>query len=493
MTDAQDVPARQLWAKVRGEPLAGLAPSRAAVLRAGEPVTVIGGKLAAALIDPLQSAGFPLSLSDRRHPILAEIPPEDPEYETFGHGYGEVYSAREFRQLVERAARTFSPQEDRWRRDGRIVDPFRPRLRYSAVTDQEFDVLQERHLNAVRGALRRAGAVVVSLSQSEVWESKVDGAVFPHWTSAAEQFFDPEKHFVRSLTVEETILDLLAAIAALRELNPSLTVALMVSPEPQLATTYATHVLSAGTIGKAVLRIAMEAIAGTEAVTYVPAFEIAMLSTAAQVHGADGTPPKALVDAVLMALTSGSADEEATSPVPVLRTMPSEPRPARRQKPAAPATEAAVEEAAAPPGRVRKKDKPKPSAISVVDPYTQAKADEAKARAERRAAHLASMGQTATAEAEPEEPKPSYAEKQVLKRERALAREARLAAAAAAEATSRATATTPTTASEGAAPEKARRKMKGAAGEPDQNAGPAEKREDTPPKPARERKRDARG
>lgn len=479
MTDAPTFPARQLWAEAQGGPLSALACGPAP-FRAGEPIAFVGGKLAAALIGPLQAAGFPPVVSDRRHPVLAHIPPEEPEYEAFGHGHGEVHSAREFRQLVERAARTFTPAEDRWPVDGRVVDPFRPGLRYAAVTDQEFDVLQERHLNAVRTAFRRARSLVVSLSQSEIWESKADGAVFPGWTAAAERYFDPEAHAVRSLTVEETVLDLLGAVKALRTINPELAIVLMVSPEPQLATTHPAHVHVAGTVGKAILRIAMEAVAGSESAVYFPALEIAALTSPASAYGPDGSIPGPVVAAIAKALIVSAGEETApltteTRPITVFRTMPAGPRPVKKPRPPAPAIGDAPAPPPAPsPAKQKAKPKPKPSAIAVVDPYSEAKAAEAKAKAERRAAHLATMGQVPPADAEAEKPTMSQTERQVMRREKALAREARLAAAAAAQRS---------------APEpesKIRRKIKKA------QAGAEPSAQAAQPKPRREKKRDAK-
>lgn len=435
MTDTEGFPLRQVWATARDGQPGDLSSIPTPLLRKGEPVAYLGGKLAAALIGPLGQAEFPPVLSDRRHPVLADIPPEDAEYEAFGHGYGEVHSAREFRQLVERAARTFAPAEDRWRGEGRVVDPFRPGLRYAAASDQEFDVLQERHLNLVRSALRRAKTLVVSLSQSEVWESRADGAVFPRWTTAAGRYFDPEKHAVRALTVEETVLDLAAAVRSLRALNPGLAIVLMISPEPQLATTYPAHVLAAGALGKAVLRIAMEAIAGTEGVSYFPALEIAALLAPACSYGADGAIPPAVIGAIVQALVAVSEDGAGTfagaaTPIPVLRTMPAEPRPPKRPKPAVAAQESAAIAPSPPAPEPARKPKAKPSAISAVDPYTQAKEAEARAKAERRAAHLAAMGQAAPPAEEPAKPEISQAGRQALRREKTAARDARLAAAA---------------------------------------------------------------
>lgn len=427
MTDSASFPPRQLWATAREGGAAELSSIPTPLLRQGEPVAFIGGKLAAALIGPLEEAGYPLVSSARRHPVLDGIPPEEAEYEAFGHGHGEVHTAREFRQLVERCTRAFAPEEDRWREDDRVVDPFRPGLRYAALSDQEFGVLQERHLNTVRTAFRRAKTVVVSLSQSEVWISRADGAAFPRWITAAERHFDPEKHAVRALTVEETVLDLAAAVRALRELNPGLGVVLMISPEPQLATAHPAHVLVAGALGKAVLRIAMEVVAATEHVAYFPALELAALQAPANAYGPDGAIPSQVTAAItqaLLAIGEGGAAifEGVPTPVPVLRTVPTEPHAPKRPRPGAAAdAEGSGTDAASAASRKRK---PKSLSISVVDPYSMAQAAEAQERAQRRA--------TQTLPSDGAAPTLTVAERQAMRQEKLAAREARVAAAGAA-------------------------------------------------------------
>jgi len=50
-------------------------------------------------------------------------------YGTFSARYGNIYTARQLLQLVERAYGRFTPDEPVWRRDdGGYGDPFRPRV-----------------------------------------------------------------------------------------------------------------------------------------------------------------------------------------------------------------------------------------------------------------------------------------------------------------------------------------------------------------------------
>jgi hypothetical protein len=416
----EPLPERQRWATAIGRPLDEIASLATPLLRRGEPIAVVGGALAAALIQPLRDAGFEIVAAETRHPLLDGIPDEAAEYEAFGNGYGEIHSVRAFRQLVERAARTFTPKEDRWYEDGRVVDPFRPNLRYGAASDHEFDVLAERHLNTVRSAFRRARVVLVALSSSEIWEAVTDGAVFPHWADVGERHFDVEAHRARMLTVEESVADLEAAATVLRELNPGVEVVLMISPEPQPATALPIHVLAAATLGKAVLRIAAETATRTGGVHYFPALEIASL------HAADpgGAVPPAVVGAVAEALVQvsegGRANHDGTAaPIAVLQSGPAQVQPAAQATDPAPAERTALERSAG----VR---------AATVDAYSEAAAAE---QAEKKAARTAKRAARAlTGDAAASKHAQKVAEREARQKAKADAKVAERAATAAASA-----------------------------------------------------------
>lgn len=381
---------RQRWATAIGDDPAAISSLSTPVLRKDAPIAVMGGALAAALIAPLTAAGFQPIAAERRHPILADIAGEDPEYEAFGNGHGEIHSARAFRQLIERAARTFAPTEDRWHEDGRVVDAFRPNLRYAAASDIEFDVLQARHLNTVRAALRRAGTVLVALSASEIWEARADGAVFPHWGDGGERRFDAERHRVRVVTVEESVADLTAAAAALRELNPTARIVMMISPEPQPATASPHHVVAAAVLGKAVLRIAIETVAQAGDLWYFPALEIAGVGAPMAAYPGGGAIPDAVVrtvsDALLAVSEGGSvAFTQTPAAVPVLGPAAVETAGTTATPANEPAEPEPVDAAPAKPVPARTK----PVTVTVVDPYTLAKAAEEKERAAKLAAKRA--------------------------------------------------------------------------------------------------------
>ncbi len=308
------VPDRQNWANVpeAGWDAAEFGTFTTPLIEKSDTVVAVGTMLAARLMTAMRSKRFSIVRVDPPHPAFADIAPETEEYLSFSAGYGEVWSARELRQLIRRVDRSFTPQEDR-RHDGDVViDPYRPRLLYPARTDQEFDLLRDRHLNAVRSAFRRCSTLIVALGASEICEAIADGAVIPARSGAASRGFDAERYVFRTLTVAETIDDLTDAIAGLRALNPGMKIILMISPEPLAATATHAHVVSASAHGKAILRVAMEELAGRPGISFFPALEIvAPLGITA--FGADGrslsTKAIKLIGAALAEACEGGAFE----------------------------------------------------------------------------------------------------------------------------------------------------------------------------------------
>lgn len=262
------------------------------------------GALACRLVAPLEAAGFQLLRAERTPPILGAIPPEAEPYESSGTGIGLVDTARGFTQLTARISGGHKPGGLRWAVDDQIIDPFRPDLRYPARSDREFDVLAERHLNTVRSAVRRSNALILSVGRGELW-ALGDGTVLespaalPHAGEVSVSIPD----------VAATVADLRSGIAALRTINPQLRVLLLLDPAVQAATLQPMHVGLAASLGKAVLRLAMEQVGADPGVHYVPAFEIAGIGNAV------GGQIEAATAAVIVAASHGEADAGEIIPV----------------------------------------------------------------------------------------------------------------------------------------------------------------------------------
>jgi hypothetical protein len=243
------------------------------LIRRGETFASAGSCFAANVIEPLENAGFAYVRTEELPPPLCHLP-ENLGYAKFSARYGNIYTARQFRQLIERAAGEFDPQESFWDTTDSIIDPFRPGLRYPARTMAEFAELQEFHLDAVRRAFTTANVTIFTLGLTEAWESVLDGAVFPTCPGTVGGEFDPARHSFRNFTVDEVVQDMQRAFEVIRIWNPSARFILTVSPVPLVATATKSHVLSATTLSKSILRVAAGILAEEDGIDYFPAYEI---------------------------------------------------------------------------------------------------------------------------------------------------------------------------------------------------------------------------
>ena len=251
-----------------------LVQSGGTILRRDDRVVSAGSCFASNLVPWLERSGITYIRTETVHPLFADTE-EHLGYRNFSAAYGNVYTARHLRQLLERATGAFAPVEDRWYVGDHVIDPFRPGLRFPARSDDEFDLLTAQHLAAVRSAFEQATVFFFTLGLTEAWVSVADGAAFPACPGVVAGAFDPTRHAFHNFTVAETVADVEGFVQLLRGLNPTVRVILTVSPVPLVATATSDHVLTATTYSKAVLRAAAgELAAKVPGVSYFPAYEI---------------------------------------------------------------------------------------------------------------------------------------------------------------------------------------------------------------------------
>jgi hypothetical protein len=247
----------------------------AALLRMDDRVMSAGSCFAANIVPYLERSGITYVWTERPHPAFSHIHQESFSYHKFSASYGNVYTVRHLRQLIERALGTFMPVEDRWHLEDGVIDPFRPGLKFPALSDEEFDAMTRLHLEKVLEAVRKSTVFVFTLGLTEGWVSLADGAVFPACPGTIRGTYDAERHAFKNFTVAEITEDLTAAIALIRSINPAMRFILSVSPVPLVATATGDHVLSATIYSKSVLRVAAQEVASSVPdVTYFPAYEI---------------------------------------------------------------------------------------------------------------------------------------------------------------------------------------------------------------------------
>jgi hypothetical protein len=195
---------------------------------------------------------------------------------TFSCRYGNIYTTRQLRQLLEEALGKRVPLERVWEKAGRFYDALRPSVDPVGHDGHE-DILSLRrlHLKRVNELIQTMEVFVFTLGLTEAWQSTADGTVYPSAPGVIAGAFDPSKHGFVNFRYPEVLHDLQASWQLLRSLNPKLSMILTVSPVPLIATASGEHVLVANTHSKSTLRAVAGDFARDEPdVTYFPSYEL---------------------------------------------------------------------------------------------------------------------------------------------------------------------------------------------------------------------------
>lgn len=221
--------------------------------------------------------GLRYFVPEQAHPFLGRPLSDEYHYGTFSCRFGNIYTTRQLLQLFDRAYGRFAPVEDVWTgTDGRLIDPFRPRIQPGGfATRAEYDADRRQHFAAVRSMFEQLDYFVFTLGLTECWRSRDDGAVFPLCPGVAGGTFDPGRHEFLNLDVTMASDDLAAFLDRLTGVNPRAKVIISVSPVPLMATAEERHVLASTTLSKSVLRVVCDGITRRYPhVAYFPSYEI---------------------------------------------------------------------------------------------------------------------------------------------------------------------------------------------------------------------------
>ena len=225
----------------------------------------------------LAQSGFNFLVTEQPHALLHETIAQKLNYGLFSARYGNVYTARQLRQLLERTYGTFKPIDGAWRReDGRWVDPFRPQILPGGyVSSREVKLDRRMHFRAVRRAIQEMNVFVFTLGLTECWADRRDGAVYPLAPGVAGGVYDENIHAFINFDVDEVVADLQWSLDFIRSRNPSVKFILTVSPVPLNATALDRHVAVSTAYSKAVLRVAAERVCrDNDLCDYFPSYEI---------------------------------------------------------------------------------------------------------------------------------------------------------------------------------------------------------------------------
>jgi hypothetical protein len=224
----------------------------------------------------LRKNGF--SVQDAE-PAPAHIPAD--QAASYGYGmysarYGNIYTTRQLRQLLDEAWGEVPAFDAIWEKDGRFYDALRPNIEPGGFeSGSAVRAARAGHLAKVREVFSSADVFIFTLGLTEAWFHKPTGQIYPTAPGTIAGVFDDEIHGFVNFRLAEVRADLLAALYRLKTLNPNLRVLLTVSPVPLTATASDAHILAATTYSKSVLRACSgEIYEDFPEVDYFPSYEI---------------------------------------------------------------------------------------------------------------------------------------------------------------------------------------------------------------------------
>ena len=248
------------------------------VIKKQEPVVTAGSCFAQHVARYLTSSGFNHLITENAHPLINEDTAKAFNYGMFAARYGNIYTARQLKQLLLRAYGQIQPIDTAWegKDPNTVVDPFRPQIQPGGFSSQEELIAdQTTHFLAIRKAIESMSVFVFTLGLTECWIDKRDGTVYPLAPGVAGGIYDPSKVEFHNFSLKETFDDLLFSLNLIRALNQNVKFILTVSPVPLNATREDKHVFVSTTYSKSILRVAAEeASRSLENCAYFPSYEI---------------------------------------------------------------------------------------------------------------------------------------------------------------------------------------------------------------------------
>jgi PAS domain-containing protein len=241
-------------------------------------VATAGSCFAQEIAHRLQASGYTYYLAERPPNGMSAAEADRRNYFMYSCRYGNLYTTAQLRQLIDRAYGDFIPELDYWTReeDGRIVDPFRPRIEPEGfATLDEMREERNRHFDAVRHMIETMDVFVFTFGHTETWRHKSDGAILQLAPGVAGGDWDDKVYEFYNMTVSEVVRDFLASVDRIREINPKVRIVLSVSPVGIIATYEDRHVVVSNTAVKAILRAAAdEVVRARPNIAYFPSYDL---------------------------------------------------------------------------------------------------------------------------------------------------------------------------------------------------------------------------
>ncbi|PSL20201.1 GSCFA domain-containing protein [Shimia abyssi] len=204
-------------------------------------------------------------------------------HQSFGFGmysgrYGNLYTTRQFRQLIASAFDKDPEPYLIWEKGGRFFDVMRPNIEPAGFESREEAVLaRDYHLERLRELFLTADVFVFTMGLTEAWVHRESGRVVPLAPGVVAGEDVADEYVFENFSLEDVVSEFRAAMDLLRSVRrgQDMRFLLTVSPVPLTATATGQHVLAASTYSKAVLRTAAGQLCEShDTVDYFPSFEI---------------------------------------------------------------------------------------------------------------------------------------------------------------------------------------------------------------------------
>jgi hypothetical protein len=157
-----------------------------------------------------------------------------------------------------------------------LLEGSEPEIEIWAKMDGRVRRYLDNNRDAGRRMLDETDVFIMTLGLSEAWYRKADGRVL--WAGVPQSLYDPEKFGFRQTTVTENLANLDGIVGLLRKHRGDVPIIFTLSPVPLMATFRPVSCISANSVSKAVLRVAVDELirarTDDKALFYFPSYEI---------------------------------------------------------------------------------------------------------------------------------------------------------------------------------------------------------------------------
>lgn len=202
--------------------------------------------------------------------ISTNLRKENEAFQFFNLESGNIYTVSQLLQILRWSAGEEPPELVWFGTDG-LIDPF-----FQTETFGTYEELQDKRayfIESAKALLNASTHVIVTLGLTEQWLANgfsviaAPGTIFPLETAPTCEF--------QNLTRSEVEQDLFQCIKLMREVFKIEKFTITLSPVPLTATATSSHILTANSRSKSILRTSIEQLTKTESdIAYFPSYEI---------------------------------------------------------------------------------------------------------------------------------------------------------------------------------------------------------------------------